>query len=95
MSTFKITPTAFISSKPNISISTLVISTSSSSTQAQLLPSISAIPPMNPIPNNNPSTSNISAFLSSSGVRPSSASPSIQDTKQKTITRLKKEKRAN
>ncbi|GFV79995.1 uncharacterized protein TNCV_1182841 [Trichonephila clavipes] len=75
--------------KPNTSISTPAISTSSSSTQAQLLPSISAISPMNPIPNNDPSTSNISAFPSSSGVRPSSESFSIQDTKQKAITRLK------
>ncbi|GFT07559.1 uncharacterized protein TNCV_4045261 [Trichonephila clavipes] len=76
--------------KSNTSISTPAIFSSSSSTQAQQLPSISAIPPVNPIPNNDHSTSNISAYPSSSGVRPSSSTPSIQDTKQKAITRLKK-----
>ncbi|GFT00660.1 integrase catalytic domain-containing protein [Trichonephila clavipes] len=50
-------------------------------------------PLMNPIPNNVPSTSNISAFPSNSGVQPSSASTSIQDTKQKAKTRARKRKK--
>ncbi|GFV75184.1 putative RNA-directed DNA polymerase from transposon BS [Trichonephila clavipes] len=71
--------------KPNTSISTPAISPSSLSTQAQLLPSTSeSYTQQRPF-----HTSDISAFPSNSGVRPSSASTSIQDTKQKTITRLK------
>ncbi|GFX59203.1 uncharacterized protein TNCV_937181 [Trichonephila clavipes] len=73
--------------KPNISPS--IPSTSASSAQADLLTSTSPIAaisesePVNPIPNNVPSTSNISAFPSNSGVQPTSACTSIQDTKQK------------
>ncbi|GFT71243.1 uncharacterized protein TNCV_3002351 [Trichonephila clavipes] len=90
------------SSLPKPIISPSIPSVSASSAQADLLTStpliaaiISESPPVNPIPNKDSSTSNISAFPSNSGVRPSSASPSIQDTKQKAITRLKKEKRVN
>ncbi|GFV21330.1 hypothetical protein TNCV_2370871 [Trichonephila clavipes] len=64
--------------KPNISPS--IPSTSASSAQADLLTSSSPIAAIsesesvNPIPNNVPSTSNISAFPSNSGVQPTSAS---------------------
>ncbi|GFV21277.1 uncharacterized protein TNCV_4323171 [Trichonephila clavipes] len=54
---------------------------------------ISESEPVNPVPNNVPSTSNISAFPSNSGVQPTSASTSIQDTKLKAKTRARKRKK--
>ncbi|GFY18764.1 RNA-directed DNA polymerase from mobile element jockey [Trichonephila clavipes] len=84
--------------KPNISPS--IPSVSASSAQADLLtstPPIAAIisesPPVNPITNYDPYTSNIFAFPSNSGVKPSSASPSIQDTKLKAKARFRKKKK--
>ncbi|GFV47275.1 uncharacterized protein TNCV_4829311 [Trichonephila clavipes] len=83
--------------KPNISPS--IPSTSTSSAQADLLISTSPIATIsesesvNPIPNNAPSTSNISAFPSNSGVQPTSASASMQDTKLKANTRARKRKK--
>ncbi|GFY22351.1 uncharacterized protein TNCV_398871 [Trichonephila clavipes] len=83
--------------KPNIS--PYIPSTSASSAQADLLTSSSPIAAIsesesvNPIPNNVPSTSNISAFPSNSGVQPTSASTSIQDTKLKAKTRARKRKK--
>ncbi|GFX85025.1 uncharacterized protein TNCV_4998541 [Trichonephila clavipes] len=65
---------------------------SASSAQADLLTSSSSIAAIsesksvNPIPNNAPSTSNISAFPSNSVVQPTSASASMQDTKLKAKT---------
>ncbi|GFW78945.1 hypothetical protein TNCV_3305441 [Trichonephila clavipes] len=67
--------------------------------QADLLTSSSPIAAVsesetvNPIPNNVPSTSNISAFPSNSGFQPTSASTSIQDTKLKAKTRARKKKK--
>ncbi|GFW92532.1 hypothetical protein TNCV_518491 [Trichonephila clavipes] len=76
--------------KPNIS--PFIPSTSASSAQAYLLTSTSPIAaisesePVYPIPNNVLSTSNISAFPSNSAVQLTSASTSMQDTKQKAKT---------
>ncbi|GFW26546.1 uncharacterized protein TNCV_1164801 [Trichonephila clavipes] len=87
-------PSSFPHTKPNISPS--IPSTSASSAQADLLTSTSPIAdiseskPVNPIPNNVPSKSNISAFPSNSGVQPTSASTFIQDSKQKAKTRARK-----
>ncbi|GFV72183.1 uncharacterized protein TNCV_3278381 [Trichonephila clavipes] len=83
--------------KPNISRS--ILSSSTSSAQADLLTSTSPIAaisesePVNPIPNNVPSTSNISAFPSNSGVQLISASTSIQDTKLKSKSLSRKRKK--
>ncbi|GFV05083.1 hypothetical protein TNCV_222981 [Trichonephila clavipes] len=54
---------------------------------------ISESEPVNPIPNNGPFASNISAFPLNSGVQPTSASTSIQDAKQKAKTRARKRKK--
>ncbi|GFY14787.1 uncharacterized protein TNCV_648301 [Trichonephila clavipes] len=84
------------SSLPKPNVSPYIPSTSASSAQANLLTSsspiaaISEYESVNPIPNNVPSTSNISAFPSNSGVQPTSASTSIQDTKLKAKTRARK-----
>ncbi|GFW40968.1 uncharacterized protein TNCV_4370161 [Trichonephila clavipes] len=83
--------------KPNISPS--IPSTSASSAQADLSTSISPIADIseselvNLIPNNIPSTSNVSAFPSNSSVQPTSASTFIQDSKQKAKTRARKRKK--
>ncbi|GFW43025.1 hypothetical protein TNCV_1474211 [Trichonephila clavipes] len=62
-------------------------------TSTSPIAAISEFEPVNPIPNNVPSTSNISAFPSNSGVQPTSASTSIQDAKQKAKTRARKRKK--
>ncbi|GFU18989.1 uncharacterized protein TNCV_2347651 [Trichonephila clavipes] len=87
------------SSLPKPNISPYIHSTSASSAQADLLTSSSPIAAIsesesvNPIPNNVPSISNISAFPSNSGVQPTSASTSMQDTKFKAKTRARKRKK--
>ncbi|GFW59539.1 uncharacterized protein TNCV_3221911 [Trichonephila clavipes] len=80
--------------KPKISPS--IPSVSASSAQADLLIStdsiaaiISESEPVNAIPNNVPSTSNLSTVPSNSGVQ----STSIQDAKQKAKTRARKRKK--
>ncbi|GFU41032.1 hypothetical protein TNCV_4646021 [Trichonephila clavipes] len=83
--------------KPNIS--SYILSTSASSAQADLLTASSPIAAIsesesvNLIPNNVPSTSKISAFPSNSGVQPTSASTSIQDTNFKAKTRARKRRK--
>ncbi|GFW40041.1 hypothetical protein TNCV_5117241 [Trichonephila clavipes] len=87
------------SSLPKPIKSPYIPSTSAYSAQADLLTSSSPIvaisesESVNPIPKNVPSTSNISAFPSNSGVQPTFASTSIQDTKLKAKTRARKRKK--
>ncbi|GFX93690.1 hypothetical protein TNCV_1588671 [Trichonephila clavipes] len=62
-------------------------------TSTSPIAAISESESVNPIPNNVPSTSNISAFPSNSGIQPTSASTSIQDAKLKAKTRARKRKK--